>query len=103
MREEPHPISGAIYREVGDGIVRVEDEKQGKWGLFKPDGTWLWNADVEDNISGSPVVGGNGMIYAPDGRDLLALAVTNGTPPAKSAWPMFRANPQHTGRVQIAK
>jgi hypothetical protein len=43
------------------------------------------------------------MIYLPDARNLIAMAVTNGAPLAKSSWPMFRANPQHTGRVQNAK
>lgn len=41
MRREPHPISGAVYEEVGNGIVRVEDRAKGKSGLFKFDGTWL--------------------------------------------------------------
>jgi phenylpropionate dioxygenase-like ring-hydroxylating dioxygenase large terminal subunit len=41
VRKEPHPISGAIYEEAGDGLVRVEDRKKAKHGLFKWDGTWL--------------------------------------------------------------
>ncbi len=41
MRREPHPISGAVYEEVGEGVVRVEDRARGKSGLFKFDGTWL--------------------------------------------------------------
>lgn len=41
MRCEPHPVSGFIYREVGEGLVRVEDEEKGRHGLFKADGTWL--------------------------------------------------------------
>jgi phenylpropionate dioxygenase-like ring-hydroxylating dioxygenase large terminal subunit len=41
MRREPHPISGFIYQELGDGIVRVEDKEHGKHGLFKSDGTWI--------------------------------------------------------------
>lgn len=41
MRCEPHPVSGFIYREVGECIVRVEDQSTGRYGLFKADGTWL--------------------------------------------------------------
>jgi phenylpropionate dioxygenase-like ring-hydroxylating dioxygenase large terminal subunit len=41
MRREPHPISGAVYEEVGDGVVRVEDRAKGKSGLFRYDGTWI--------------------------------------------------------------
>jgi hypothetical protein len=36
-----------------------------------------------------------------DGQYLRAINSTNGlAPPAKSSWPMFRANARHTGRVQ---
>src|SRR5215475_5941667 len=41
VRCEPHPISGFIYQEVGDGLVRVEDREHNRTGLFKWDGTWL--------------------------------------------------------------
>jgi phenylpropionate dioxygenase-like ring-hydroxylating dioxygenase large terminal subunit len=41
MRHEPHPISGALYQEVGDGIVEIHDPKTGKRGKFRWDGTWL--------------------------------------------------------------
>ena len=35
LRCEPHPVSGAVYAEVGDGTVRVTDKAKGKEGLFK--------------------------------------------------------------------
>lgn len=41
MRREPHPISGAVYEEVGEGIVRVENVKDGRQGTFRWDGTWV--------------------------------------------------------------
>ncbi len=41
MRCEPHPISGAIYEELGDGVVQVEDARTGKRGVFSWNGTWL--------------------------------------------------------------
>ena len=33
-RCEPHPVSGAVYEELGDGKVRVEDKAKGKAGIF---------------------------------------------------------------------
>lgn len=41
MRIEPHPISGAVYEAIGDGLVRVEDKAKGKYGVFRYDGTWI--------------------------------------------------------------
>ena len=38
MRREPHPFSGAIYREEEGNRVRVTDERRGKSGLFTWDG-----------------------------------------------------------------
>ena len=65
-----------------------------------PDGTLRWKLTLDTAVSASPAIGDNGTIYVPDGGTLNALAATNGSPPlAKSSWPMFRANPRHTGRV----
>ena len=41
MRCEPHPISGATYQELGEGIVEVVDTKRGRSGKFRYDGSWL--------------------------------------------------------------
>ncbi len=41
MRREPHPITGGIYEEIGDGKVRVENPKTGGYGIFTWDGTWI--------------------------------------------------------------
>lgn len=35
-----HPFSKALYEQDGNGNVRVTD-KDGRWGLFRPDGTWV--------------------------------------------------------------
>lgn len=56
---------------------------------------------VGQRIYGSPVIGNNGIVYFTSDRFLIALAPTNALPPAKSSWPMFRANPQRTGRVTL--
>lgn len=38
MRCEPHPITGAVYQELEDGLVKVEDKERGKSGVFRWDG-----------------------------------------------------------------
>ncbi len=35
-----HPFSKALYEQDGNGLVRVTDTA-GRWGLFRPDGTWV--------------------------------------------------------------
>lgn len=40
MRKKQHPLSGAIYEDLGDGRVRVD--KAGSVGIFRAaDGAWL--------------------------------------------------------------
>jgi len=68
MRQEPHPISGALYEEVGDGVVRVLDQTGGKSGLFRWDGTWL-----EGNLTYADphmllYIGGPNL---PEGKDIF--------------------------------
>lgn len=36
-----NPFSGAVYQELGDGIVHVDDKAKGKSGTFRFDGTWI--------------------------------------------------------------
>ena len=68
---------------------------------FQGDRTDLWHFSADANLVASPVIGNDGTIYICDGMFLHAINSTNGlAPPAKSSWPMFRANARHTGRVQ---
>jgi hypothetical protein len=39
MRKKVHPLSGAVYEDLGGGKVRVE--KAGKVGIFKATGEYL--------------------------------------------------------------
>lgn len=39
MRKKRHPLSGAIYEDLGDGLVRVD--KNGSVGIFRADGHWV--------------------------------------------------------------
>jgi outer membrane protein assembly factor BamB len=71
---------------------------------MKPDGGEQWEMSLPVNVSSSPVIGKDGVIYMAAGRFLYAINSPNGLAPlAKSSWPMWRADPQHTGRVQNVK
>ena len=57
MRREPHPISGFVYEELGDGMVRVEDRERGRQGLFRWDGTWVEGELTQWNVRNGNVYG----------------------------------------------
>jgi outer membrane protein assembly factor BamB len=68
---------------------------------LQPDCTELWHIDMEANVSASPAIGKDGTIFVNNGKYLYAIASTGAAaPPARSSWPMFRADARHTGRVQ---
>ena len=61
----------------------------------------IWVATLQGNLTAPPVVTAAGIIYAV-GEDGVLYAIQppgERSPPAKSSWPMFRANARHTGRV----
>mgnify|MGYP001564924782 FL=1 len=63
------------------------------------DKDWVWNYARTGPIYSSVVVSPQGTVYvAGVGAHLHALV--NNVPLADSAWPMFRADPQHTGRLR---
>jgi outer membrane protein assembly factor BamB len=67
---------------------------------FHTNGDLLWSAATEANVTASPVVGPDGVVYVMGDRFLYAVRpVGQALPLANSSWPMFRANPRHTGRV----
>src|SRR5882724_7054158 len=68
MRSEPHPISGALYTEIGDGLVRVEDKAKGKYGVFKWDGTWIEGGMTYADPHLLKYIGGPDL---PPGRDIV--------------------------------
>jgi outer membrane protein assembly factor BamB len=66
----------------------------------QPDGNEIWHVDTAANLVASPTIGNDGTVYISDGSFLHAINSPAGLPlAAKSSWPMFRANPRHTGRV----
>ncbi|MCB2074553.1 MAG: aromatic ring-hydroxylating dioxygenase subunit alpha [Novosphingobium sp.] len=86
MRCEPHPISGAVYEAIGDGLIRVEDKAKGKSGVFRWDGTW-----IEGNLTYADphmliYVGGPDL---PPGRDIPYPLM----PPLEEDIPEFLKSP----------
>lgn len=68
LRREPHPISGAIYQELGDGRVRVDDPAKGKWGIFNWDGTWVEGDLTQADLHYLRYIGGPNL---PPGKDIF--------------------------------
>ncbi len=63
------------------------------------DGAELWRGQFLENLSTSPVINDQGTVYFCCRIYLIALRPPVPQLPAKSSWPMFRANARHTGRV----
>ena len=71
---------------------------------YLPNGNTDWRIEVTANLTASPVIATNGTVYVADGKMVYAINSSAGLPPpARSSWPMFRADARHTGRVQIPK
>ena len=84
MRCEPHPVSGFIYREVGEGLVRVEDGEKGRYGLFNANGTWIEGELTHADPCMLDYIGAVSQL--PEGWDVywpvLPLELDAGDPPA---------------------
>jgi len=63
------------------------------------DGTAVWEVQLRDMLSSSPVLGNHGEVYFCCFQGMQAVQPPVALRPAKSPWPMFRANARHTGRV----
>jgi outer membrane protein assembly factor BamB len=63
-----------------------------------PDGKWKWSLWLDAGSVSSPVIGPDGTIYVLSRTGQLR-AVKGAVPLANSPWPMFRADPRHTGRA----
>ena len=70
-------------------------------GLLSTTASTLWNLPSGYGFSSSPDVSPAGIIYVTDEHRIFAFQpLKNAAPPAKSSWPLWRADAQHTGRVQ---
>lgn len=41
MRKEPHPLTGTIYEEIGEGRVKVQKQGTNGYGIFTWQGEWV--------------------------------------------------------------
>jgi outer membrane protein assembly factor BamB len=71
--------------------------------LSPANGTMEWGEPVGGEITASPTVSKDGVVYIAGNGSLMAIVPTNAAPPANSPWPMFRANARHTGCVEALK
>jgi len=62
-------------------------------------GADLWEEQTTRNLSSSPVINEQGLIYFSCETYVQALQPPVALRPGNSSWPMFRANARHTGRV----
>jgi outer membrane protein assembly factor BamB len=70
----------------------------GKLYALNSSGNELWNYQSADYVFASPAIGPDGTVYVTSADG--ALYVLRGcSPPAVSAWPMFRQNMTRTGRA----
>ena len=80
---------GTVYIGSSNAKVHALDGESGvkKWEFTG--GTW----------AGTPTLSGNGTIYMGTDNSNIYAIQTSSKGPAKSPWPMFGQNPQHTGRA----
>src|SRR5204863_814398 len=79
--------SGNIHFSSRDGNLYCLD----------PTGSPVRILHFDSPRSGSPIIGPDGIIYLSDVDNLYAIR--GSSPPATSAWPMKRHDPQGTGRL----
>jgi outer membrane protein assembly factor BamB len=82
---------GHVYFASGDGCFSAIDINN----------TVMWWIYLHIGMSASPMIGPDGVAYVPaDTGKLFAFSVS--APLMNSSWPMFRANPRHTGVVNVS-
>lgn len=86
---------GSVVFTGGDGHVMTVPGEDGEL-------EWLWRYWLNGPSYSSPLVGPDGVIYVL-GKHAPLQALDRNVPLARSPWPMFRADPQHTGRAPAAR
>lgn len=91
IRSTPLVLANGLVVVMGTDLLMV---------ALKPDGDWSWNHSMEaGSCYASPGLGPDGTIYAAAANGKL-FAMAGAVPLARSSWPMFRADPQRTGRAR---
>jgi outer membrane protein assembly factor BamB len=93
----------AIPFDVPPAIVTARVYVSRPWRMLNAiteESDLVWIANLQENLTAPPMVDDRGIIYVCAERYLYAIQPPGELlPPAKSSWPMFRANVRHTGRV----
>jgi len=84
---------------VAQGVVCFPAAWRRLWAVEPTGRSSLWEGPAVQNLSSSPVLTSQGRVYFCCGPNVEALLPPAALSPAQSSWPMFRANPRHTGRV----
>jgi outer membrane protein assembly factor BamB len=84
-----------------DGVNYFGSDDQRFWAI-EPGGQWKWHTWLAARMTSAPILGADGTAYVLN-RGYRFFMVQGAAPLAKTPWPMFRADPQHTGRVQIVR
>jgi len=97
-------LGSALATEVSQLAVSGMFYYSRAWRLVngvKPHQLLLWGASLDDNTSASLNLSSNGILYGCIQGRLYALQPPGPILPlSESSWPMFHANPRHTGRVE---
>ncbi len=83
---------------AADGTVLFSSPYR-QLSAVQPDGRALWAAELTTRIASSIVISRDGQIYFSCGQFVQAVQPPAPLQPARSSWPMFRADARHTGRV----
>ena len=81
-----------------DGTLYVGSFDKNLYAINGISGEKLWDFTTSDSVYCSPVIGLDGILYI-ESHDGLYAIKTDSKGLAKSPWPMFGQNPQHTGHA----
>ena len=83
-----------------DGRVYFGSDDHRLWRLRCSDGDWLpWHTWLSSPSRSSVLIGQDSTVYLVS-YAIHLFGLTNVTTFADTSWPMFRADPRHTGRVR---
>ena len=89
--------SSPAIGSVGTVYVGSSDKKL--YALSGKSGVKLWEFKTGGSVDSSPDIGPDGTVYVGSHDKKLYAIKTDSKGLAKSPWPMFGQNAQHTGRA----